>query len=97
MDVERIDLITERLQRELSAEHINIIDQSHLHKNHPGAAGGGGHFILEITASKFQGRSSIERHKMIYQALGDAMGREIHAISIKATTPAEAATNSNST
>lgn len=87
-------LIRNRLQDALGFAQINIIDESAKHAKHQGAIeSGGGHFIVEIVADKFQEMSKIERHKFIYMALGDAMGREIHAISISAKTVAEAATS----
>ncbi len=89
----RINMITNRLQLSLDAEHIEIEDQSHLHIGHAGAKeSGGGHFAVQVLSTKFQDKSQLERHQMIYSALGDAMGKDIHAISIKALTPAEAAT-----
>lgn len=87
----RINMITERLQLELATQKLVITDDSHLHSKHAEAkASGGGHFTVQIISDKFQGKSAIERHKMVYVALGDAMGSAIHAISIKAQTPEEA-------
>ena len=69
---------------------MNIIDESHLHAKHAGAiASGGGHYNLEIVSPIFDEKSQIERHRMIYSALGDAMGTDIHALSINAKTPDE--------
>lgn len=88
----RINMITERLLV-LAAQKLIITDDSHLHANHTEAkSSGGGHFTVQIISDKFQDKSAIERHKMVYLALGNAMGTAIHAISIKAQTPAEAAT-----
>ena len=50
---------------------------------------GGGHFVVNIVSNAFEGKNSIERHRMIYQALGDAMKSEIHALSINARTEKE--------
>ena len=84
---------SQRLQQALSPQHLEIIDESHLHVGHQGAIeSGAGHFKVEVIANSFGDRSKVERHKMIYMALGDAMGKEIHAISISAKTPSEAAT-----
>lgn len=89
----RIDLITQRLQDALHAAQIHIVDESHLHVGHAGAKeSGGGHFAVQVITDSFAHKSTLERHKMIYVALGDAMGKEIHAISISAKTPTEAAT-----
>lgn len=49
------------------------------------------HFAARIVAEQFAGLRSIARHQMVYRALGERMGREIHALSIEALTPAEAA------
>lgn len=87
----RIHLITERLRTALDPQHISIIDESHLHIGHAGSLGGGGHYKLQLVSNHFVAKSAIERHKMIYQALGDAMGSVIHALSIQAQTPAEVA------
>lgn len=91
----RIRLISERLQCALEPQHLDIIDESDLHLGHPGARGGG-HYYVKVVSGKFEDKTAIERHKMIYVALGDAMGNAIHAISINARTPAEAVTNSSS-
>ena len=47
------------------------------------------HFEAVIVASQFEGKRSIQRHQMVYAGLGARMGREIHALSIVAYTPAE--------
>ena len=73
----------------LSPEKIEIIDESRKHIGHEGAKDGGGHFLLTIVSSDFYEKSTIERHRMIYDALGEMMGRNIHALSIKAYTPEE--------
>jgi acid stress-induced BolA-like protein IbaG/YrbA len=48
------------------------------------------HFASRIVASQFAGLRLIALHQLIYKALGELMGREIHALSIEALTPAEA-------
>ena len=48
------------------------------------------HFTARIVAEQFNGLRSLARHQLIYRALGERMGREIHALSIEALTPAEA-------
>lgn len=87
--MDRVAAIRERLQNALSPQRLDIADDSHLHAGHAGAASGGGHFSVVIVAPGFDGRSGIERHRMVYQALSDLMPREIHALSIKALTPEE--------
>ncbi len=84
----RTDLIQTALSS-LQPTYINIEDQSQQHANHAGAKSGGGHFTVTIISPLFQGKSSVQRHQMIYQALGDLMKTDIHAVSITAKTPAE--------
>ncbi|MBB5016957.1 BolA protein [Chitinivorax tropicus] len=81
-------LMRERLQA-LSPELIDIQDESSQHIGHEGAKGGGGHYWMTIVSAAFVGQSRIERHRLIYQALGDLMQTRIHALSIKAYAPEE--------
>lgn len=69
---------------------LELRDDSALHARHPGARSGGGHYHLSITAEAFGGKSTVQRHRMIYQALGELMKHDIHALAIKAITAAEA-------
>lgn len=48
------------------------------------------HFSARVVAPEFAGRRSLARHQLIYRALGERMGREIHALCIEALTPEEA-------
>ena len=82
-------MIRARLEEALSPTQIDIIDESHLHAGHAGAASGGGHFNVTIVTEKFTGKSTIERHRMVYLAVNDIMPSEIHALSIKALAPEE--------
>jgi BolA protein len=66
---------------------LELIDESHKHAGHEGAASGGGHFALHIVSTQFVGKNTMARHRMIYLALGDMMQREIHALTITAQTP----------
>ena len=73
-----------------SPENIEIIDERSKHIGHEGAKnGGGGHFFLTIVSCDFYEKSTMDRHRMIYAALGEMIGRDIHALSIKAYTPEE--------
>ena len=84
---DRIAMIEQRLRSALAIDSIEIEDESHLHIGHPGAASGGGHFHVTIVAENFKGLATLARHRLIYDALGDAMETEIHALSIKALDP----------
>ena len=86
---DRVAMIRERLEHALSPVLIDIIDESHRHAGHTGAASGGGHFNVTVVSDKFTGQSTIQRHRMIYLAVDDLMRTEIHALSIKALAPEE--------
>ncbi len=85
----RVSLIKTHLESALSPIQLEIIDESHKHIGHAGAASGGGHFTLTIVSSIFTDKSTLERHRMVYQAVDDLMSSEIHALSIMALTPEE--------
>ncbi len=85
----RVTLIENRLREALAPQKIEVRDDSHRHAGHEGAKSGGGHFAVTIVSPRFQGKTPVQRHQMIYQALGDMMKKEIHALSIQAFTPDE--------
>jgi acid stress-induced BolA-like protein IbaG/YrbA len=47
------------------------------------------HFEAVVVAAQFEGKRSLQRHQLVYAGLGEKMGREVHALSIQAYTPAE--------
>lgn len=89
---DRIAKIEQRLKSALQIEHIEIIDESHKHAGHKGAIeSGGGHFKLHLVSADFADQSLIKRHRLVYDALGELMQTEIHALSIaSAKAPGEA-------
>lgn len=87
--MDRIRKIRNSLDAVFGDAEIMIKDQSHLHANHAGAEDGRGHFDVRIVSSRFGGCSRIERHKMVYDALSELMKSDIHAVRIRAETPAE--------
>ena len=89
MTMERIAMIRERLTRALQPLELEIIDESAKHAGHAGAASGGGHFIVTIVSPVFENKSLMQRHRLVYDAVGDIMHSEIHALSINAKTPQE--------
>jgi BolA protein len=82
------DRIRERLVA-LEPESLVLEDESAQHKGHAGAAGGGGHYRLTIVSPRFRTLSTLARHRLIYETLGELMQRDIHALSISALTPEE--------
>ena len=89
MTAERCQQIEELLTAAFTPTRILVKDQSHLHVGHAGAQDGKGHFAVDIVAVAFAGLSRIERHRRIFDALGEMMQTDIHALKIKATTPDE--------
>ena len=87
---ERLALIETRLTAALAPVSIDVRDDSAQHAGHAGAAAGG-HYHVTIVASAFAGKARVARHRMVYDALAEAMQRGIHALAITALTPEEAA------
>jgi len=83
-----IDLIKERLAA-LEPETIDVLDDSASHAGHAGARSGGGHYELTIVSARFAGRARIERHRMVYAALGPLMQQQIHALALRTLAPGE--------
>ena len=81
--------ITACLSAALAPQELLVKDQSHLHTGHAGAKEGKGHFDVRIVSNAFAGQSRIQRHRLVYDALGDLMETEIHALKIQAKTPDE--------
>jgi len=86
--MDTMDTMRERLHP-LQAVTIEIIDDSAKHAGHEGAKSGGGHYRLNIVSPLFAGLRTMERHRLVYQALGTLMQREVHALSITALAPEE--------
>lgn len=82
------ETIRERLSA-LEPRSIELLDESGRHVGHAGAAAGGSHFKLVIVSSRFAGLDKLQRHRMVYAALGPLMQREIHALAIQAVAPDE--------
>ena len=81
--------IEAELRERLAAVHVEVIDESHLHVGHAGARGGGGHFRAVVVSMQFDGKTPVQRQRLVFEALEGAMGSEIHALSMKTLTPAE--------
>lgn len=83
----RIDEMERRLNDALAPARLVVTDDSHKHVGHPGARDGRGHFTVEIESEAFRGRSPVARHRLVYEALGDLMETDIHALAIRASAP----------
>jgi len=83
----RTGVIEQLLRSAFAPSELLVKDQSHLHEGHAGAREGKGHFDVKIVSERFAGRSKIERHRMVYDALGPYMQSDIHALRIRAISP----------
>lgn len=81
--------IRQLLTEALKPEVLEIVDDSALHAGHAGVRSGGGHYHVKVVSDAFEGKSMVQRHQLIYQALGDLMKQQIHALGINALTPSE--------
>ena len=82
----------ERAMRErlavLAPVALELQDESEQHAGHAGSRpSGGSHWRLAIVSEAFRGQSAVARHRMVYEALGDLMKRDIHALKIEAFAP----------
>jgi BolA family transcriptional regulator, general stress-responsive regulator len=83
-------IITNKLSEAFSPESLEVSDESHLHEGHAGhRPGGETHFRLYIVSAAFEGKSRIERHRMINSALEAELKGGVHALAIKAQAPGE--------
>jgi BolA protein len=84
---QRAERIQALLESAFAPVHVAVEDDSARHAGHAGARSGAGHFIVRIESHAFTGRSRLERHRLVYQALADMMPGEIHALNIDARSP----------
>ncbi len=87
MTINRIELIESSLNAALNPTHLEIIDQAKQHEGHRHE--GAGHFVVKIVSEQFEQQGVLQRHRLVYDALGDLMQTDIHALSIQAMTPTE--------
>ena len=83
-------VLRERLAN-LTPLRLELVDESAKHAGHEGAKSGGKHYRLLIVSADFSGKSTLLRHRLIYDTLGELMRSKIHALSIQALAPGEAA------
>lgn len=83
------DVIKQKLNVALNPELLEVLDNSAAHAGHAGTQKGGGHYHVTLVSDNFEGKSLVQRHQLIYQALGEMMKQDIHALGINALTPSE--------
>ena len=82
MQINSVDFIERKLTEKLSPTHLEVIDDGALHAGHVGASGGG-HYTVIIASPLFEGKTPIQCHRLVYEAVGNGVGKEIHALSIQ--------------
>ena len=85
--MDRRERIEAKLRDGLEATHVDVVDESHLHVGHAGAASGGGHFRATVVSARFAGLSKVQAQRLVYQTLAEEMTGEIHALSMTTLTP----------
>lgn len=83
----RAERIKSMLEQRFTAARVSVHDDSARHAGHAGSRDGAGHYVVEIESEDFSGRSRLERHRLVYQALAPMLPREIHALNIVAVSP----------
>ncbi len=84
---DRAETIRTRLETSLDADHVRVEDDSALHAGHLGAQGGGGHYRVTVVSARFEGLSRVAAQRLVYQALGEFMTTDIHALEMRTLTP----------
>lgn len=86
------DIITEKLTKAFAPQQLRVVDESQLHMGHAGyRPGGQTHYRIHIVSAAFEGKSRLERHRLINTALAQELAGGIHALAIHATAPGEGA------
>jgi BolA protein len=84
------EAITKKLHEAFRPESLEVQDESHLHEGHAGhRPGGETHFRVYIVSPAFEGKSRLERHRMINMALSAELAGSVHALAIHAQAPGE--------
>lgn len=72
-----------------SPDKIKVTVEAALPGSQAHVTGDGDHFEVVVISSLFEGKRPVERHRMVYAAIGPAVGNEIHALAVKTLTPSE--------
>ena len=86
----RVEAIRAAISAALAPLALEVRDDSHQHIGHEGAKDGRGHYSVDVVSEAFAGMGPVARHRAVYAAVGELMATDIHALAIRARTPAEA-------
>ncbi len=85
------DSIMQKLKAAFAPRSLTVIDESDRHVGHGGwREGGETHFRIEVVSQSFEGKSRVERHRMVNAVLSEELAGRVHALAVSAKTPAEA-------
>ena len=85
------DWIGDTLNAQLAPAFLDVVDESALHAGHSGSRPEGEtHFRLDVVSEAFAGKTRVERHRLVNGLLDEAFKRGLHALAVRARTPAEA-------
>jgi BolA family transcriptional regulator, general stress-responsive regulator len=80
--------IKDRLQRVFQPQTLDVVDESHLHAGHAGShPHGESHFRVKIVSDAFTGKSRVDTHRMVNDALKEELKSRVHALAIQASAP----------
>ena len=83
--------IREKLVQALQPTRLDVVNESHLHAGHRSSPGtGDSHYRVLVVSAAFAGKSRIDRHRMVNDALAAELKGKVHALAIKAYAPDEA-------
>lgn len=84
------DIINSKLTAALSPTRLTVVDESHRHVGHSGhRPEGETHFQVEVVSAAFEGKSRVERQRMVYGVLAEELSGGVHALALKTSTPSE--------
>ena len=82
------DRIREKLTKAFAPAALEVVNDSHRHAGHAGSPGTGeSHFSIKVVSSAFAGKSRLERHRMVNEALAEELKGKIHALAVSALAP----------
>jgi stress-induced morphogen len=84
------DSITQKLRDAFAPSALEVVNDSHRHAGHGGSPRTGeSHFSIEVVSDHFNGKSRLERHRMVNAVLAEELKGRVHALAIRALTPEE--------
>ncbi|MGB0684365.1 MAG: BolA family protein [Magnetovibrionaceae bacterium] len=90
----RAQTIADILRDAFAPDHLSVEDESHRHAGHAGAPDAGeSHFVVELTCGAFEGKSRVERQRLVYDLLKTEFDSGMHALTLRLAAPSEAGNN----